>query len=155
MVHEYHETRRRGPNMQTTVTGRDQVDRIILEHFQYEATDDIEGVLSTMTDDVRHHLIGSPWGPLTGKTDVKRFYEALFGDLKGEGVEPVSRWAGDNVVVDEAIWTGQVVDGRFFGLPGRSGPVTFRLLHVFEFRDGLISVEKVWSDIAAIAEQTA
>ena len=44
-------------------------------------------------------------------------------------------------------------DGRVFGLEGKSGHVTFRLLHVFEFRDGLIRVEKVWSDIASIAGQ--
>jgi predicted ester cyclase len=56
-------------------------------------------------------------------------------------------------VVDEVLWTGHIADGRFFGLAGKSGQVTFRLLHVFEFRDGLISRENVWSDIAGIAQQ--
>ena len=31
--------------------------------------------------------------------------------------------------------------------------VTFRILHVFEFRDDLISRENVWLDGAAIAQQ--
>jgi hypothetical protein len=45
-----------------------------------------------------------------------------------------------------------VENGRAFGLEGKSGRVTFRLLHVFELRDGLISAESVWSGIVAIAD---
>jgi ketosteroid isomerase-like protein len=132
---------------------RDQMDRIVNEHFGYEATDDVDGVLATLTDDVVHHVVGSPWGELVGKDAVRPFYEELFGDLKGDGVEPVARWYGEDHLVDETLWTGQIVDGRVFGLPGQSGRVTFRLLHVFEFRDGHISLEKVWSDIVSISEQ--
>jgi ketosteroid isomerase-like protein len=134
---------------------RATMDRIVNEHFGYEAADDVEGVLGTLTDDVRHLVVGAPTGELTGKDAVRPFYEQLFADLKGEGVEPVARWYGDDFVVDETLWTGLVEDGRVFGLPGRSGRVTFRLLHVFELRDGLISREHVWSDVVAIAEQTA
>jgi steroid delta-isomerase-like uncharacterized protein len=132
---------------------RDQMDRIVNEHFGYEATDDVDGVLATLTDDVVHQVIGSPWGELVGKDAVRPFYEELFDDLKGEGVEPIARWYGEDHVVDETLWTGQIVDGRVFGLPGKSGHVTFRLLHVFELRDGRISLEKVWSDIVSISEQ--
>ncbi len=134
---------------------RETMDRMVDEHFMYEATDNVDGVLATLTDDVQHHVIGSPWGPLTGKDAVKPFYEQLFDDLKGEGVEPVGRWYGDGFLVDECLWTGHVVDGRCFGLEGKSGRVTFRLLHVFEFRGELISKENVWSDVVAIAKQTA
>lgn len=131
------------------------MDRMVNEHFGYEAGDDVDGVLATLTDDVVHHVVGSPYGELRGKEAVRPFYEELFGALKGTGVEPVGRWYGDDFLVDETLWTGRVADGRLFGLPGRSGDVTFRLLHVFEFRDGLISMEKVWSDIVAIADQVS
>jgi ketosteroid isomerase-like protein len=134
---------------------RDEMDRIINEHFTHEATDDLDGVLATLTDDVQHHVVGSPWGPLTGKDAVKPFYEQLFADLKGEGVEPVGRWYGEDFLVDETLWTGYVEDARAFGLEGKSGHVTFRLLHVFELRDGLISKENVWSDIVTITEAVA
>jgi hypothetical protein len=133
----------------------EQMDRIINDHFMFEATDNVEGVLGSLTNDVQHHVVGSPWGPLSGKNAVRPFYEQLFKDLKGEGVEPVDRWYSDDFVVDEALWTGHIANGRFFGLEGRSGHVTFRLLHVFELRDGLISKENVWSDIASIAQQIA
>jgi hypothetical protein len=132
---------------------RAAMDRIVNEHFGYEAADDVEGVLATLTDDVRHHVVGAPTGELTGKDAVRPFYEQLFADLKGEGVEPVARWYGEDFVVDETLWTGRVEDGRAFGLPGRSGRVTFRILHVFELRDGLISRENVWSDVVAVTEQ--
>lgn len=129
------------------------MDQIVNDHFMFEATDNIDGVIGSLTGDVKHHVIGSPLGELTGKDAVRPFYEQLFSDLKGEGVEPVARWYGDNFLVDETLWTGYIADGRFFGLPGQSGHATVRLLHVFERRNGLISRENVWSDIAGIAAQ--
>lgn len=113
---------------------REEMDQIVNDHFTFEATDNIDGVISSLAEDVKHHVIGSPLGELTGKVAVRSFYEQLFSDLKGEGVEPVARWYGDDFLVDETLWTGYVADGRFFGLPGQSGHATFRLLHVFELR---------------------
>ena len=50
-------------------------------------------------------------------------------------------------------WNGQVEDGRLFGCAGKKGPVSFRLLHVFEFSGDKISRENVWCDLAAIQQQ--
>ena len=50
--------------------------------------------------------------------------------------------------------TGTVI-GEMLGLPGNNRRITFRILHVFEFRDGLISRENVWLDTAAIVGQLA
>jgi ketosteroid isomerase-like protein len=56
--------------------------------------------------------------------------------------------------VHEVIpWHGRIVDGAPFLCDGRSGKVSFRLLHVFEIRDGKISREQVWCDLAAIQRQ--
>jgi hypothetical protein len=55
--------------------------------------------------------------------------------------------------VDESLWHGRIEDGRPFLCDGRSGEVSFRLLHVFEFRDGKIGREQVWCDLAAIQRQ--
>ncbi len=35
----------------------DQYDQIINDHFTFEATDDIEGVLGSLTDDAEHHVV--------------------------------------------------------------------------------------------------
>ncbi len=130
------------------------MDEVLNQHFMFEATDDVDGVVSTLTDDVKHSVAGSPYGELTGKDAARDFYVELFRDLKGEGVEPVARWHGDDFVVDEVIWSGRIEDGKLLGLPGRSGRVSARLLHVLEFREGKISRENVWMDVVAVAAQT-
>lgn len=132
---------------------RESMDKVVNDHFMYEATDDIEGVLRTFTEDAEHEIIGGPDGPLRGKAALHRFYERLFLDLKGERVEPVMRLYGDNFLVDETIWIGQIVDGRPFKLDGRSGKVRLRLLHVFQLRDGLIAKENVWFDFDDLKRQ--
>ncbi len=37
--------------------------------------------------------------------------------------------------------------------PGHGRPISFRILHVFQFREGLISRENVWLDTAAVVSQ--
>ena len=74
-------------------------------------------------------------------------------DIKGDSVTPVHRLYGEGFAVDEAIWNRRIEDGRLFGCPGRSGQVSLRLLHVFEFDGNNISRENGWCDLAAIQEQ--
>lgn len=134
---------------------RENMDKVVNDHFMYEATDDIEGVLRTFTDDAEHEVVGGPDGPLRGKAALRRFYERLFPDLKGECVEPVMRLYGDDFLIDESVWTGQVVDGRPFKLAGKRGKARLRILHVFRLRDGLISKENVWFDFDDLKRQLA
>jgi len=49
-------------------------------------------------------------------------------------------------------WTG-TVPGAFLGVPGNGRRISFRLLHIFEFRDGLISRENAWLDGGSIVQQ--
>ena len=48
--------------------------------------------------------------------------------------------------------TGTVI-GSLLGLPGNGRRLSFRMMHVFEFRDGLISRENIWLDTAAVVDQ--
>jgi len=48
-----------------------------------------------------------------------------------------------------------VVDGRAFKLDGKSGKARFRLLHVFQLREGLIAKENVWFDFDELKRQLA
>ena len=52
----------------------------------------------------------------------------------------------------EQLMTGTVI-GSKLGLPGHGRRINFRILHVFEFRDGLVSRENIWLDSAAIIAQ--
>ena len=132
---------------------RAEVDRLINTHFMYEATDDVEGVLGSLTPGAEHHVVPSPYGIVTDRAKVREFYQTMFADLKGESVTPVRRLYGDDFVVDEAIWHGRIDDGKVFGCAGKGGPVSFRLLHVFEFEGDKIRRENVWCDLAAIQKQ--
>jgi hypothetical protein len=44
---------------------REEMDRFINEHFAYEAQDDVDGVVSTLTEDVEHDIVGSPGSQVT------------------------------------------------------------------------------------------
>lgn len=130
-----------------------QMDAKIAEHMAFEANDDVEGVLATLSDDVEHDIVGNPAGPTRGREGARPFYEALFNDLSESRFETVRRLHGTNFVVDEAIWHGRA-PGRPFGIEGRNRPLSFRLLHVMEFAEGgQIRRENVWVDLGAILKQ--
>src|SRR4051812_41850051 len=94
---------------------REQMDRIIDEHFGFEATDNVEGVLASLSDaEVEHEVIPSPMGTLHDRDSIRAFYEMLFHDIRGEKVTPVRRLYGDGFVIDEAVWHGHIADGRPF-----------------------------------------
>lgn len=131
----------------------EQMDEIVNQHFNYEATDDVDGVMGSLTDDAEHEVIPSPVGALSDQTKIRAYYEMLFGDVKGESVTPLRRLYGEDFIIDETIWHGHFEDGHPFLCDGKSGPVSFRLLHVFDLRDGRIRREQVWCDLAAIQQQ--
>jgi hypothetical protein len=132
---------------------REAMDRKIDEHFGFEARDDIDGVLATLTPDVEHDVVGWPTGPARGRDGARPFYEALFADLSDGKIECLRRLYGERFLVDESLWRGKA-PGRPFGLEGRGRPLEFRLLHVIEFAgDGAISRENVWVDLAAVMRQ--
>jgi predicted ester cyclase len=132
---------------------RTEMDAKLDEHFGFEAADNVEGVLATLTDDVEHDIVGWPPGPARGHADVRAFYEALFADLADGRFETRRRLYGENFMVDDSLWRG-TAPGRPFGIEGRGRPLEFRLLHVLEFTDaGDIARENVWIDLAAIQQQ--
>jgi uncharacterized protein len=132
---------------------RAHMDQAIDEHFGFEARDDVDGVLATLTADVEHDIVGWPAGPTYDRGGARRFYEALFADLGDSRVECLRRLYGDDFLIDESLWRGKA-HGRPFGLEGRGRALEFRMLHVLEFTgDGQIKRENVWIDFAAIQRQ--
>jgi uncharacterized protein len=130
-----------------------EMDRKIDEHFAFEASDNVEGVLATLSADVEHDIVGSPTGPTRGRDSARGFYRHLFADLADGKVETVRRLYGEDFLVDESLWRGRAA-GKPFGIDGRGRPLEFRLLHVMEFSaNGEIRRENVWLDLAAILRQ--
>lgn len=128
------------------------MDQMIAEHFHQEAEGDVEGTLRTFTDDVVHDVVGDPNGELHGPAAVGVRYGHLFSNVRGERADVKHRLYGDNFVVDDKMWTAKVV-GAFMGIPGNGRRINIRVLHVFEFRDGLICRENVWIDAGAAIAQ--
>jgi ketosteroid isomerase-like protein len=131
---------------------REEMDRVVEQHFAMEACADLDGILATFTDDIEHDVVGAPGGPLRGKAAARTFYQALTRELPATDAIPRHRYYGDDVLVDEVLWEARA-EGRPFGIDGWGRPVSVRLLHVFAFRDGLIARENLWLDWAAFAAQ--
>lgn len=131
---------------------RDEVDRLIDQHIRAEMAGDAAGCVAMYTDDVEHDVVGTPHGPLRGTEAAQGFYDFLTANIKTEEMVPTRSYYGDDFCVKEHDWSG-TVPGEFLGIPGHGRRITFRLLHVWEFRDGKISRENVWLDGAAITAQ--
>jgi ketosteroid isomerase-like protein len=132
---------------------REAMDRAISEHFGFEAADDLDGVMASLATEVEHEIVPSPVGAQHDKQGIRAYYAMLFESVRGHGVTPLRRYYGEDFMVDETMWHGEILDGRPFLCDGLSGAVSFRLLHLFEFRDGKIAREQAWCDLAAIQQQ--
>lgn len=97
-------------------------------------------------------MVGFPGGVLHGKDAARAFYVELTANFRTEDEQPTHRYMTDDAMVLDQMMTGTVT-GQLLGFPGNGRRITFRILHVFEFRDGLISRENVWLDSAAVAQQ--
>ena len=132
---------------------RKDMDRAVDEHFAFEANDDVDGVMATLSDNVEHEIIPSPFGLQTDKAGIRAYYELLFRCARGQTATPLRRYYGDDFVVDVTRSENYLEDGAPFLLPGKSGPIDTRLLHIFEFESGKITREEAWLDLAAIQRQ--
>jgi ketosteroid isomerase-like protein len=131
---------------------RDEIDRILERHFAALQNRDLDGILATYADDAEHDAVGRDPNPIRGRAALGAFYRESLADLASTTVIPVRRLYGDEFAIDESILDGYA-QGRPFDLEGYSRPVRFRMLRIFEFRDGLIARENAWFDIVAVQRQ--
>ncbi len=128
------------------------MDRLIEEHIAAEMAGDPVRAVAMYTNDVEHDVVGWPLGPGHGKAEAQGFYTELIEAIHSEQMDPVRRYYGADFCVMEHEWSG-TVPGAFLGVAGNGRRIRFRLLHVWEFRDGRISRENVWLDSGAILAQ--
>ena len=127
---------------------------LVERHLKAEGAGDVEAAVAVYTDDVVHDEVGFPDTPRTGKDAAREFYRFLTANFRTEEEEPLNRFFDGDTMILEQNMTGTVI-GEMLGIPGNGRRVTFRILHVFGFRDGLISREQVWIDSGAIVAQLA
>jgi steroid delta-isomerase-like uncharacterized protein len=121
-------------------------------HLRAEGQGDIDGALAVCTDDIEHDVVGFPNSPTRGKEGARDFYTYLTANFRTEGWEVLHRYVAGAAMVLEQLMTGTVI-GALLGLPGNGRRISFRMLHVFEFRNELISRENIWLDTAAVIDQ--
>ena len=139
------------PNKENPMTPQD-MDKIVGQHLTAEAAGDIAGTVAMYTDDIEHDVVGWPTGPGRGIPAARDFYTHLTRDIHTEQMTATHSYYGEDFCVIEHQWTG-TVPGAFLGIPGHGRRISFRLLHVWEFRDGQMSRENVWLDGGSIVAQ--
>ncbi|MBK5266046.1 MAG: nuclear transport factor 2 family protein [Acidimicrobiia bacterium] len=127
---------------------------IIDRHFAAENAHDVQATLDTYTDDIVWDDVTHPDAPFYGKAAVAAIYSSIIDAIPDIVLTSVKRFSGedDRFVVDESILSGHV-HGEWAGMNGGGAPVSVRILHVFELRDGLICFENAWFDAANVQRQ--
>ena len=125
---------------------------VIDRHFAAENAHDIEATLATYTEDIVWDDVTHPGSPFRGKRAVAEAYGGILQAIPDLNLRSVMRFHCGEHVIDESTLTGHVV-GEFAGIAGGGAPVSVRLLHVFDLRDGLIARENAWFDSAAVIRQ--
>lgn len=128
------------------------MNHLIETHLEGERTGNSALAISVYTDDVEHDVVGAPSGPVRGPAAAQAFYDHLIRDVRTERMEVTRSYYGADFCTIEHQWTG-TIPGSFLGVPGNGRRISFRMLHVFEFRNGRISRENVWLDGGAIVAQ--
>jgi hypothetical protein len=71
-----------------------QLDQLVEEHFGFEATDDVDGVMATLTKDAEHEVIPSPVGALTDPTRQRAYYQMCWTSAPLADGQPESELRG-------------------------------------------------------------
>lgn len=127
---------------------------IIERHFAAENAHDVEATLATYTDDIVWDDVTHRDAPFHGKEEVGAVYSSIIDAIPDVVLTSTKRFTGEGgrYVVDESVLTGHV-HGEWAGMKGGGAPVSVRILHIFEIRDGLISYENAWFDAAEVQRQ--
>jgi steroid delta-isomerase-like uncharacterized protein len=129
-----------------------EMNALIEQHIAADIAGDTSGAVAMYTDDVVHDVVGSPTGPLQGPEAAKGFYEFLTANVATDRMDVNHAWYGEDFCVLEHQCHA-AIPGEFLGVPGDGREVSFRMLHLWEFKNGRISRENVWLDGDAIIAQ--
>ena len=131
---------------------RDRALAIVETHFAAENAHDIPGTLATYAEDLVWDDVSNPECPVKGKDAAARNYAEILATIPDLTMVSTFRFASADHVVDESILSGYV-RGSFLGIEAHGTPISFRILHVFDIRDGLIAREQAWFDTAGVIRQ--
>ena len=87
----------------------EEMDRVVDDHFRFEATDDLDGVMASFAPGpLRHEIIPSPIGEISDRQDIRDYYTMLYACAQGDKATCIRRLYGDDFLVDETLWEGTI-----------------------------------------------
>ena len=110
-------------------------------HFDAEKAGDWEKIKTMYTEDIIWERTSTKQ-IVKGKEAVAAAYVEVFSALKNWDFQCLDRFATENRVVDESIFTFEVKKDGIMPLPVGTR-AKLRLVHIFEMRDGKVSRELV------------
>src|SRR5829696_8907542 len=78
----------------------EEMDRVVDDHFRFEATDDLDGVMASFAPGpLRHEIIPSPIGEISDRQDIRDYYTMLYACAQGDKATCIRRLYGDDFLV--------------------------------------------------------
>ena len=65
---------------------REEMDRVVDEHFGFEAADDVDGVMASLAPEVEHEVVPSPVGVLRDREKVRAYYDSVLKTMNDQVV---------------------------------------------------------------------
>jgi steroid delta-isomerase-like uncharacterized protein len=124
---------------------------IVRRHLEAENAYRLKETLDTLTPDCvfEDMALGERVEGHTGATEYYERWWRAFPDLTWE---PQRRWVTDEGLISEVIARG-THRGDFFGLEPTGRPIELPVILVVDFRDGRISGERLYYDLATVLRQ--
>ncbi len=119
-----------------------EMDALIARHIEAENKGDIDGAVAVYAHDIEHDIVGAP-GSTHGKAAARELYRQMTSSVRMDEMQVVRRYHGPAHCVIEQVYTATIL-APYPGIPEGAQRVAGRMLHVFEFNNGLISRENVW-----------
>ena len=130
---------------------REEMHEVAARHVAAEDRGDVQGAVATYHPDCFYETpaLGTRF---VGKEQVAMQYTALFAAMPDGIVEYEGEAYGADVLAHWGTFRGTLT-GEFLGLPPTGRRVEFPVAALLFFKDGLMSGERVFYDIATLCEQ--
>lgn len=132
----------------------DQHAKVLYRHLEAENAQNLEGTLATLHPDCifEDHATGQVWRGHAGAADHYRQWWMTFDVTVKRLAGQSSGWLDDNTFTAEATWIGRHT-GDFLGLAPSRRDIAQRFVVVVGFRDGLMTSERFYYDLASLLRQ--
>ena len=129
------------------------MERVFRQHRDAEAARDFDAIIATFTDDCYLETIALG-SRSEGRDAARAAYVAYFTAFPDLSPDDRGFAFGDDVLVSWGYLQG-TSGGEWLGVPPSGGSFSVPFTNVSTFRDGLMTGESIYFDLATLCEQAA